>query len=1037
MEYKFEIGNQVMDIYEGDRGFISDRKENGGSRSYKVFFSQTKQPWIKEDELKLVEDKGLLNRFADGEFCGVEELKRILSFVKIKGELTNIYYSMNNGSTEFFPHQFKPVLKFIESTSGRLLIADEVGLGKTIEAMYIWQELVARENSHRLLVICPSTLREKWKNDMYKFFSIDAKIVSAQELLNELKDADDKPGQKHFNLIVSLEGIRYKDKKEDGGKKSPQEKLNDFLEKRSGKDLSPILDMVVVDEAHNLRNSATANHKTVSLIRDNAKNVVLLSATPIQTEETNLYSILNILNPEVFFNKKTFECQLQEGQNYIKISNLLRSKASASDISAVLPAIKSGSMYQYDSSFIDNFEKNLDMILSDDHKRLDYFERFAQKVFYANYFTRTRKCDAFMEQPKRNPCQYSFKLNEYEKKLYEKVSKTLKFRSDYVDRFGAFQLITRQRQMASSLFAAFESWLGKSNSDDESEFDFDENDIDEKFNILTKEKLNISELMPLFDVKLDELEKNDSKYNKVLECIQNQFKEYPNSKIVLFSFYRNTIKYLTRRLNDDGIKCISMMGGVDSDKNQIMKDFREDATIRILLSTEVGSEGLDLQFCDTEINYDLPWNPMRLEQRIGRIDRIGQKAEKLNIINLACDDSIEDRVLLKLYDRIEIFKCSIGDIDEILGKTVNDIVYVLLDKELSDEEREKRADELIDTAYIKQNRQKELESKAANFQAFQDYIIQNVDEVKKTQRFVRSVDLMFYVKDYLTKEWQGCKIEEYQQLRDALLIRLSHDAARSFSNFLQKQGTTSQLRLDTQDVLCLFDSSQREIIRKKFFEIITYSHPLVKWITEERLKKPTSSYGCSSILFKCDKSTLPTSGKGMYAYFIQQWEAKGFKKKKELKYYLCHIETQEVVCPLLAEEILSKTFVSGKSNLRWQNALENENVNIDDAYDALDLLKNKADEEFGQFENDFEIGNKDFCEQQKMVLRDTAKRKIDQLRETIAQLRVDGNEKMATLNQAQLDAVEKRLDGRLSDVDLKMHARCQNDDICVGLLEIV
>ena len=101
------------------------------------------------------------------------------------------------------------------------------------------------------------------------------------------------------------------------------------------------------------------------------------------------------------------------------------------------------------------------------------------------------------------------------------------------------------------------------------------------------------------------------------------------------------------------------MGGGSVNKYDVMQEFKDNPSIRIMLSTEVGSEGVDLQFCDTEINYDLPWNPMRLEQRIGRIDRIGQKSEKLNIINLSCENTIEDRVLYRLYDRINIFKHSI------------------------------------------------------------------------------------------------------------------------------------------------------------------------------------------------------------------------------------------------------------------------------------------------------------------------------------------------------------------------------------------
>ena len=158
MADKFNKGDNVIIVHTGERGTIKEKKIVSNSIRWKVFISQQKQPLVQEDHLELVPDKGIKELFEEGEFLGITELKRILSFIRIKGDITNIYYSMNNGSTKFYPYQFKPVLKFIESTSGRLLIADEVGLGKTIESMYIWEELKARENSQRLLIICPSAL---------------------------------------------------------------------------------------------------------------------------------------------------------------------------------------------------------------------------------------------------------------------------------------------------------------------------------------------------------------------------------------------------------------------------------------------------------------------------------------------------------------------------------------------------------------------------------------------------------------------------------------------------------------------------------------------------------------------------------------------------------------------------------------------------------------------------------------------------------------------------------------------------------------
>lgn len=1031
MADKFKINDEVVNIYSGERGVIRERKVVNDSVRWKVFISQQNQPWVKEDYLELVQDKPLADLFLNGQFLGLQELKRILSFIRIKGDVTNIYYSMNNGATKFLAYQFKPVLKFIESTTGRLLIADEVGLGKTIEAMYIWQELVARENSRRLLIVCPATLCEKWKKDMYNFFSIEASIVNAEGVLENLKEAAQLPGQKHFALITSLEGIRFREKEDKTVKKSAKQLLGELLTSRSSNNDFPLIDMLIVDEVHNIRNTSAVGHKTVELIRDNSGKVILLSATPIQTHESNLFSILKILDPDVFFDKKTFETQLEEGQNYIITSNLLRAKASFEDFIEPLVQIKNGPMYAQDPTFIDEFQKNLVKILKDDRLRLDYFEKFAQKVFYSNYFTRTRKCDAVENIARRQAVTFKYQLDEsYEKRIYEDATHVLNELASTKDTFGGFQIIGRQRQMASCMYAAFEDWMNKKETFLD-EYDLEDDGYSEFEHEFSLQHQDLYDLVCKIDVDLARLEREDSKYNKVLESIRNQQKNFPDSKIILFSFYRNTISYLQRRFTEDGISCISLMGGGSIDKNEVLRQFREDPNIKILLSTEVGSEGLDLQFCDTEINYDLPWNPMRLEQRIGRIDRIGQNAEKLNIINIACEDSVEDKVLMRLYDRIDIFKNSIGDIDEILGNTTNDIALVLMNNKLTTEEKEKQAADLINTACMKKKLQEDLEKNAANFQAFQEYIIKNVNEAQQTQRFVRTVDLMFYVKDFLCDQWPGCEIEEYPFVRDALMIKLSHQAATKFGDYLKSQGMNSQLRLSTESTLCLFDSSQKDAVRKKSFEIISYTHPIVKWITEERSNVPTSNYGCSSVTFHSDPKSLPKTGKGMYSYFVQQWRAKGFKKKNELKFYLCHIDSQEIVSPLLAEEILTKTFMFGDSNPRWS-----EECNLDDAYDALDLLLKKADEEFSVFENEFDAGNKDFCNQQKIALETTAARKREQLNTVIQNLRNEGKEAMAKLNEAQLKAVNKRLKNQSMDVDNQMHTECENHDVCMGILKI-
>ncbi|MFA0025976.1 helicase-related protein, partial [Vibrio sp. 10N.261.49.A5] len=144
-------------------------------------------------------------------------------------------------------------------------------------------------------------------------------------------------------------------------------------------------------------------------------------------------------------------------------------------------------------------------------------------------------------------------------------------------------------------------------------------------------------LLPEIDI--DNLRENDSKFNALIDFLKSWYSTHPEDQVVLFSYFRETLHYLNSRLFEEGINAQVLMGGMKETKQEIIDGFKANKECRILLSSEVASEGVDLQFCRVLINYDLPWNPMRIEQRIGRIDRYGQKSEKIHIINFCYADT--------------------------------------------------------------------------------------------------------------------------------------------------------------------------------------------------------------------------------------------------------------------------------------------------------------------------------------------------------------------------------------------------------------
>lgn len=382
--------------------------------------------YLSEDILEsFVEIKTPLEAFQNMQFNGIEDFKRIIAFQRLNGDLTNMFYSMTNSLTEYLPHQFLPVTKFLQSPEERILIADEVGLGKTVEAMYIWKELEARRNAKRLLVVCPAALREKWKRDMENLFGIHAEIVKADKLLETFHSIEKNRYREQFAYICSMESIRSK-KTDDSNTVS---NLNRAFEEFSANYSEYAFNLVIIDEAHYLRNRETANFKTGSRLRDIAESLVLLSATPIQTGSENLYSIMNLLAPERFENSWTFDYMLKKDGIFIKLANCLqRSSTTVSDFDELLQtecpinAITNS----YDNELIDEIVENKNEIFNNSEKRMSYAAELREQVFYNNLFNRTRRRFVFDNTAKRKPNAVRFNLSDNEMDIYQRVTKLVR-----------------------------------------------------------------------------------------------------------------------------------------------------------------------------------------------------------------------------------------------------------------------------------------------------------------------------------------------------------------------------------------------------------------------------------------------------------------------------------------------------------------------------------------------------------------------------------------------------------------------------------
>lgn len=628
---------------------------------------------------------------------------------KVRNTSANTISSLKASRTIFYPYQFKPLVKFLKSDTKRILIADEVGLGKTIEAGHIMLELAARGNLKNALVICSKSLCDKWKFELQDKFNFSFKVYdSTKSLIFDIKD-DLNGSKKSIFGIINYERCR-----------------NLELQKLIS-DNNYQFDILICDEAHRIRNSETAQHKGVAKIVDFSEAVIFMTATPIMTSLENLHSLIRLLDKEAYDTYSVFNNAVSQNRPFIRALSSLNAGASFKTVSDELSKSIVRQELLIDSISVSHVDKQIDDIFENDPLYQRVINRmnsennsFQNRILIQNdlielnsinyLYTRTRKKDVREGQDYivRQPHTLTVSLTQHERDIYDSVM--LQYSAP--ENLG---IITKKRQMASSIVASQ----------------------------IARESL----IQGIYDSSIP-----DSKFMH-LKDIVNKIVKQEGKKLIVFAYFKNTLLYLNIKLKELGIQCAIIHGDVDS-RTDVINNFQQNENIKILLSSEVGSEGIDLQFCDALVNYDLPWNPMVVEQRIGRIDRVGQKSNIITIFNLIIIDTIEERIYTKLYDRIKLFQESIGDLEEILGEQeslgeqISQGIERLYATALTIQQQEEILDTLslaiIGNREILKNIQHNLSEAFANDLHFQNeikYITENNRYLTKTEivKYIESI----------------------------------------------------------------------------------------------------------------------------------------------------------------------------------------------------------------------------------------------------------------------------------------------------------
>ena len=449
-------------------------------------------------------------------------------------------------------YQIETARKVLRQLGGRALLADEVGLGKTIEAGLIIAEYLARGMVKSLLVLTPASLVSQWQlelSDKFNIATITTDNRNPQQPIDEFWTNNPR-------IIASLNTAK------------------------SAKHYSHVTnrtwDLVVVDEAHHLKNRTTLNWKLVNAL--NKRFILMLTATPVQNSLVELFNLLTLLKPGLLQTEAAFKKEYVDSRN-------------------------------------GRVPKNQEKL----------------RALMREVMVRNTRALVDVKLPKRFATTITVTPSAGEEKLYQDLSEYLRSSESKLDRLSRTNLLMRAGSSPNALADSLKQLTLRL--------------PDEKLKSLARRA---------------SLVKQVEKAKALVEMLL-----LSRQKTLVFTTHKATSTYLARTLQAANIPFAEFTGGMSlKQKDAAIASFRD--TVSVLLASETGGEGRNIQFANAIVNYDLPWNPMKIEQRIGRIHRIGQ-TQDVFIFNFCLKGSIEEYILGILHDKINMFELVVGEIETILG----------------------------------------------------------------------------------------------------------------------------------------------------------------------------------------------------------------------------------------------------------------------------------------------------------------------------------------------------------------------------------
>lgn len=1046
---QFKIGDPVVKIDSDAHGTVINVRSGRGRVVYTVVFGDGTQSTVLEPDLRADFDvSDPFERCKSGIFGSYSDYSKKNTTFKIKNSNNSTISSLKASRTLFRAYQFKPLLKFLNSPNRRLLVADEVGLGKTIEAGHIMLELKARKELRNVLIVCPKSLQEKWKAELYEKFGLTFKIVdTAKELINDLNA---KTGT--VRVIVNYEKIRGRKSKvkEDGTKKDTMPNtLIEYLMEHPQR-----FSMVLCDEAHKMRNRETQTYKGAEVLMNLADTALFLTATPVMISQENLYNLLHLLDNSRFFRYDIFENRMAENRPFIKALSQVNNNVPLKIIKEQLLMSEVKQHYYSNEQEIFSeyttihdifqedpiFQEIMDLCDGEDNTkvraRLQYL--FSSMSMMNSVFSRTRKREVTTDfsQTERKPHPVKIDLTPDEQEVFDECidqysddnSYTDEWGDDHLTLGGALGLVQKKRMIASSVWA----------------YANDDSDLERGYDAYS--------------------DCRDAKVEKLLEVIKEVF-AYGTHKLIVFALFRKTLRYLQIRLKKAGYNAVVIHGQINN-RDEILQQFKTDDNIQILLSSEVGSEGLDMQFCNSMVNYDLPWNPMVVEQRIGRIDRFGQKSPVVNIYNFIVAGSIQEEIYIRLLERIGIFQGTVGDMEAILDAEIHydgeemtiQKVYSKMEKEfftkqLTLQEREKKIAEVEQAIANEKEHLQHLQEGLSNTLTNDAYFRDEISRILNNNSYVTKEELQNFMMAAIRQKLTTCNMDKIKE--DVWEFKIPVSQPTVLKNFLTQYCplndeysiSLNQFKRKIDDKLkFLITFSQDVAFDDRSIYYLNIYHPMIQTCLkffEENADETKTSFSYSL----CADGILQEGARyymGIYEIDSQRM-VQGVKKKNSvLLPVVFNLQTdrieenQDVI-----DRIYRRSQVEGAEHNATNEDIKAEtidNMSYDFAEYVSGEIRSRLEEEKRQTESDRqrnEQQTKEYYRSRIAGFEATIKEESWKL-----EWDIDDKERLATTRRVQLaknqiGILERERDERLARINEDRQIQMQDKLISLNLITII